>query len=106
MHKATIEETACLREFLVQSVTRGVDGIDDVAPRNDVTALMYFFWKVEDAAERWGEFEGALLETWRNCGRLKTVIVTNCKHQCVLGFAKRFANVEVQVEECVGTDDV
>ena len=106
MHKATPKETACLREFLLRSVARGVDGIDDVVPRNDVTAMMYFFWNVEDAAERWGQFEGALLETWRNCGRLKTVVVTDCKHQCVLGFAKRFANVEVQVEDRLVPGDI
>lgn len=98
MRRATKVGKTLLHEFLMKSVARGSEGIDTVRPRDDVTVLMYFFWNAEDADQRWPSFEGALLETWRNCGRLKTAIVTNSNHRCVIDFAGRFDNVEVQVE--------
>ena len=106
MHKATPEETACLSAFLSQSVSRGIDGVDVLTPRDDVTALMYFFWPDERASQEWPAFEGALLETWRNCGRLKTAVVTNRNHQCVVDFARRFSNVELQIENRLVPGDI
>ena len=98
MHRATESEAEALRRFLAGSVARGASGTDRIAPRGDVTALMYFFWTREEAPRRWPAFEGALLETWRNCGLLKTVVVSNGPHDCLAAFAARFPNVEVQVE--------
>ncbi|MGN0854457.1 MAG: DUF5672 family protein [Kiritimatiellia bacterium] len=63
-----------------------------------VTALMYFFWSEERAAAEWPRFQGALRETWRHCGRLKTAIVVNAAHECVKRFAAHHPWVEVQVE--------
>lgn len=88
-----------LKEFLARSCARGRDGVDVVSPRSDVTVVLYFYWKAEDAPSRWPEFEGAILETWRNCGLLKTVVVSNAQHACVGEFACRFKNVKVQIEE-------
>jgi len=106
MHKATLEENALLCDFLADSVKRGSEGLDAISPRDDVTVLMYFFWKADKAEEKWPMFEGALLETWRNCGRLKTVVVTNCKHSCVENFSSRFPNVEVQIEPQLVPGDI
>lgn len=41
MHKATPEATACLREFLLRSIARGVDGIDHIVSRNGDTACCH-----------------------------------------------------------------
>ena len=95
-----------LSDFLARSVMRGEEGLDAVSPCGEVTALMYFFWREEDAAAKWPSFEGALLETWRNCGRLKTVVVTNRRHRCVTDFAARFRNVEIQLEERLVPGDI
>lgn len=98
MHEAMDEEVKCLREFLAQSVRRGTFGFSNVKPREDVTALVYFFWPVERSAEKWPLFEGAIFQTWRTCGLLKTVIVTNDSHECLVDFSARFKNVEIQRE--------
>ena len=100
------EDIALLRTYLKKSVDLGSVGIGDVSPRPDVTALMYFFWKEESAEARWFEFEGAMLETWRKCGLLKTVIVSNTLHQCLQRFAERFDNVEIQIEQRLVPGDI
>lgn len=92
------ESLAALARFLQRSVQRGAEGTGVHRPLGSVTALIYFFWDVALAESKWPEFEGALLETWRQCGLLKTVIVTNEEHRCVCDFADRFSNVEFQVE--------
>ena len=100
------EDLALLSGYLKKSVDLGTVGLDDIKPRSDVTALMYFFWDEEKADEKWPEFEGALLETWRKCGRLKTVIVANASHRVLLNFAAKFKNVEVQIEERLVPGDI
>ncbi len=87
-----------LRRYLQQSVARDSYGLTVIRPLSCVTALLYFFWKEDEAPKMWFEFEGALLATWRNCGILKTVIVTNANHACVHAFANRFPNVTVQID--------
>lgn len=98
MHKATTIETDALRTYLYGSVARGMSGIDAIRPRDDVTLLMYFFWSIDNALEQWSLFKGAILETWRHCGRLKTVVVSNMRHACCEAFASQFVNVELQIE--------
>ena len=98
MHKATEKEMAALCTYLFDSVKHGSAGLYDVKPRSDVTALMYFFWDEANAASVFPRFEGALLETWRHCGLLKTVLVTNTRHKCLVDFSTRFENVEIQIE--------
>ena len=104
------EDIALLKAYLKKSVDLGSARLGDVSPRSDVTVLMYFFWKEDLAEEKWFEFEGAMLETWRNCGLLKTVIVSNTLHQCLQQFAAKFDNVEIysnwnNLENYVSNDD-
>ena len=73
--------------------------MEAITPRTDVTALMYFYCTAAKASDKWPSFEGALLETWRNCGLLKTVVVSNMRHSCLLKFAERYSNVELQLED-------
>lgn len=106
MHKASQKESEALRAYLSESVSRGDDGLDTVSPRDDVTIVMYFFWSPELAAEKWPYFEGALRATWRTCGKLKTVLVSNAAHPCSLAFAEKFSHVEVQVEPSLIPGDI
>ena len=106
MHKATDEEMFALRRYLHQSVAKGECGCDRISPRADVTVVMYFFWSVDDAAVKWQDFAGALLSTWRNCGLLHTVIVSNMAHDCLMKFANTFSNVEIQVESSLKPGDI
>lgn len=99
MHKVTSEDMDLLEKFLASSYSKGDAGVYAVCPRKDVTIVMYFFWSDDVASHKWPNFAGALLETWRNCGLLPTVIVTNMLHQCVQDFAAIYSNVDVQVEE-------
>ncbi len=98
MHKAESSDVSCLKAYLEESLAAGNEGVDRICPREDVTVLMYFFWCPEAASERWPYFAGALLATWRNCGSLPTVVVTNTRHRCVEDFASIYKNVQVQIE--------
>ena len=100
------EDVALLRAFLEESCRRGLPQDLPVTPCLDVTVLMYFFWRPEVADEKWPEFEGALLETWRNCGLLKTVLVVDSPHRCVMNFSERYKNVSVQVENRLVPGDI
>ena len=100
------EDLKLLSLYLEKSNALGMAGVGDVIPRKDVTALMYFFWSEDKAAERWPEFKGAILETWRKCGLLKTVIVTNVLHQCLRDFEGAFDNVELQEENRLIPGDI
>lgn len=106
MHKAASEDLGLLEKFLASSCFKGDRGIYSVCPRKDVTIVMYFFWRDDIASSKWPNFVGALLETWRNCGLLPTVIVTNMLHQCVQDFAAIYSNVDVQVEEELRPGDI
>ena len=99
------EDMRLLSDCLARSVALGEVGLDAVRPRRDVTALMYFYWDGSVAESKWLAFEGAMLETWRKCGRLKTVVVSNARHRCLDGFADRFCNVEIQVEKSLVPGD-
>ena len=92
------KDLALLSKYLKRSVDLACEGIDDVKPRSDVTLLMYFFWDEAKAVSAFSRFEGALLETWRHCGLLKTVLVSNFRHECLVEFSNRFKNVEIQIE--------
>jgi len=60
---------------------------------------MYFFYDTDCADQFWPLFQGALLETWRNCGLMKTVVVTNRLHGCLHDFSRCFPNLEIQVSD-------
>ena len=87
-----------LSKWIAQSIALGDRGLDSISPRPDVTILIYFYWDEKVATSKWPEFEGALFSSWRNCGLLKTVIVSNALHKCIVDFAQCFANVEIQIE--------
>lgn len=106
MHKATIEEAAALKRYLHESVAKGACGCDRISPRADVTVVMYFFWNADDADEKWQDFAGALLATWRSCGLLHTVVVSNMAHGCLKEFAGTFPNVEIQIEPSLKPGDI
>lgn len=104
MHQATKDEIGLLSEFLFRSNSAHNDfssqGVDSV------TVLMYFFWPESLANEKWPFFAGALKETWRNCGLLKTVVVANVRHACLEAFARYYPNVEIQVEPSLVPGDI
>jgi hypothetical protein len=82
-------------------VTRpqGIDsfGIHGRVP--EVTVLAYHFWKKDGYEEAFAKVRHAFEETWRHCGRRKSVLVVNEAAPCVERFAAENDNVEVQVEE-------
>lgn len=63
-----------------------------------VTVLAYFFRDEDSYDEKFVHLAGAILETWRHCGRMKTVIVANRIGDALARFAARYPWVEVQVE--------
>ena len=67
---------------------------------DSVTVLAYFFSASEAEAEsRFPYLECAILETWRLCGSLHTVIVANTLFRCLSSFAETHQPlVEIQVE--------
>ena len=64
----------------------------------EVTVLAYHFWGTDGYEEAFGRIEHAFKETWRHCGRLKSVLVVNESAPCVERFASENTNVEVQIE--------
>ena len=64
----------------------------------EVTVLAYHFWAKDGYEAAFAGIERAFRETWRHCGRLRSVLVVNESAPCVARFAAENANVEVQVE--------
>lgn len=65
----------------------------------EVTVLAYFFRPPETASVFFPYIKCAVLETWRHCGWLKTVIVVHSPTRPVVEFASRFPKwVEIQSE--------
>ena len=71
-----------------------------------VTALAYFFRDATNYDEKFTHLQGALLETWRHCGKLKTVVVTNQIGAALAKSAARYPWVEVQVEPSLVPGDI
>lgn len=65
---------------------------------DSVTALIYFFRRPDEIEATFPLSAAALTETWRHCGLLRTVIVTDTLSAPLRDFAARYANVEIQVE--------
>lgn len=63
-----------------------------------VTALIYFFRRPSEIDATFPLSAAALTETWRHCGLLRTVIVTDTLSAPLRDFAARYANVEIQIE--------
>ena len=66
--------------------------------QSTVTVLAYHFWGCDGYDAAFAKVEHAFRETWRHCGRLKSVLVVNETAPCVEQFAAENDNVEVQVE--------
>jgi len=65
----------------------------------EVTVLAYHFWGKEGYEAAFEKVRHAFEETWRHCGKLKSVLVVNETAPCVERFAAENSNVEVQVEQ-------
>lgn len=93
-----------IREYAIKSAEERDESFRD--GMSSVTVLMYFFWPIEHASIEWPRFQGALLETWRHCGRLKSVIVVNVGHECVRRFAEKYPWTEIQIEPSLVPGDI
>ena len=71
-----------------------------------VTVLAYFFRDAASYDAKFVHLAGAILETWRHCGRMKTVVVTNRIGDALAKFAARYPWVEVQVEPSLVPGDI
>lgn len=75
-------------------------------PEN-VTALAYFFRPADRADDAFRWLECALIETWRRCGQMKTVVVTDRNAGAVEAFADRWRGcVEIQTEPALVPGDL
>ena len=75
------------------------NGFDFQSGPKDVTVLSYFYRSNADIVESFSYLECAIYETWRHCGIMKTVIVTNENSSSVKEFADKWVDaVEIQVE--------
>lgn len=64
-----------------------------------VTLLTYYFWAEDPGERHLDALECAILETWRHCGRMKTVIVTDRTTPQLKALASNHPGfVEVQIE--------
>lgn len=73
---------------------------------DQVTILAYFFCPCDAAPASFDKLRQAIVETWRHCGKLHTVIVANARHACVSAFANDHKNVEIQVEPSLVPGDI
>ncbi len=72
-----------------------------------VTVVAYFFRPREQAGEHFRFMKAAILETWRHCGFLQTVIVCHERLRAVEDFASEHApRVRVQIEPTLVPGDV
>lgn len=76
-------------------------------PETDqVTALIYYFRKETEESIYFPLHAAALMETWRHCGLLKSVMVVNKITPMMLAFSKHFANLELQEEPTLIPGDI
>lgn len=67
-----------------------------------VTALTYFFWNDKRIDTEFWRIEFSFLCTFRCCGLLPSVIVTNRKTSLMESFTEKFPNVTVLTEKLLG----
>ena len=72
----------------------------------NVTTLAYFFRDEASFDAKFVHLAGAILETWRHCGKMKTVVVANRVGGALVRFAARYPWVEVQVEPSLVPGDI
>lgn len=71
-----------------------------------VTILAYTFPQKDAVDVAFGKVRHAILETWRHCGKLKTVLVTSCRFEALNAFAAENSQVEIQVESTLRPGDL
>ncbi|MBR2921255.1 MAG: hypothetical protein IKC27_07875 [Kiritimatiellae bacterium] len=77
-----------------------------IGPKN-VTVLAYFYRPESQVSEYFSYLKCAIYETWRHCGVMKTVIVTNLNEGALKEFADKWGDfVEVQVEPSLRVGDL
>ncbi len=90
--------------FAVDRLGGKVTPPKDVAPFGvhgkmpDVTILAYHFWNANGYEDAFSKIAHAFMETWRHCGKLKSVLVVNECAPCVERFAAENPNLEIQIE--------
>lgn len=65
---------------------------------DQVTILVYTFPVPGEEQEMFRRIAQSIEQTWKYCGRLKTVIVANSRFAEVEEFVSRYANIELQME--------
>ena len=66
---------------------------------SEITVVTYFAPGQTDRAEAFARTECALMETWRNCGFMQTVVVADAPTPALDAFASQFGRwVEIQIE--------
>ncbi len=98
----TQNQKAILQNYLVERLAWHRNHPEIPAPGpSSVTALTYFFSASEAEAEvGFHNLKCAILETWRHCGALHTVIVANSLFRCLSRFVEEHSSlVEVQIEK-------
>ena len=79
----------------------------NTAGPKSVTVLTYFFWPEGVAEEKFPYLQCAIQETWRNCGMLKTIIVSNRSIQAIEAFRLQYADwVSIQIEPLLVPGDI
>ena len=85
-----------LQDYILRAaVDRGETFRDGPA---SVTTLVYYFRDAATYDAKFANLRGALFETWRHCGKTKTVVVTNAVGASLAAFAGKYPWVEPQVE--------
>ena len=73
----------------------------------DVTVLCYFYRPDDQVAAKFKYSQCAIYETWRHCGLMKTVIVTNRESDVIKSFRLKFPDwVSVQTEPSLVPGDL
>ena len=99
-HRKKVAAVARFHEWLLTRLEQN-RSIELPAPGpTEVTLLTYFFLPKNLSDEHFLYLEGAIRETWRQCGLLTTVIVTNEITDAMRAFAEPFGRlVELQEEK-------
>ena len=69
-----------------------------MAIEDAVTILIYTFPRQGKEAEAFAKIVTSIEQTWKCCGRLKTVIVASHRFAAVESFVAGYSNVELQIE--------
>lgn len=98
-----LDMSSLLDEFTLRSASKRLQfGVG----RKDVTILAYYFRDADSYESQFLHLQGALIETWKHCGMMKTVIVSNRAGPALLNFAHEFNAVEIQTDPSLVPGDI